>query len=298
MNLISWIGLILIFELCKCEQSKNRTVASKLQKLSQNKRTEENNSYYTPPPNIFPMLAQITPLNEQNEPFGKSFSGYIYPTSIAPFYYPYYSVLCRKGINSEPEDLAGLQSIEQTHLKPLNDNMKELSDMIKHLSNLIIKDTDVNFPDHDMSQLIDETPVEKPEIEKPTAKPLPTQLKENEKVKKEETPGLNKDWTSENVQSGVFQCEGVTCPQNADSCKITESAIEPTYEEILKTVYCLSGENETLLKIDRKSPNPKKGSSLNSSRTQQRDGVMNKMPPDFAEAMKNLENKMKIFKKF
>lgn len=298
MNLVSWIGLILIIELSQCEQSKNSTVALKQQKERQNIKSKEKNSYYTHPPNNFPMLAQITPLNEQNEPVGKSFSGYIYPTSISPFYYPYYSVLCRKEINSKAEDLAGLQSIEQTHLKPLSDNMKELSTMIKHLSSLIIKDTDVDSPSRDMSQLIDENPVEKPKIEEPAPKPFTTPLKENEKAKKKEQLGLNKDWTSGNAQSGVFQCEGVTCPQDAVSCRITEIAIEPTYDEILKTVYCLSGENETLLKIDDKSPNPNKGSSLNSSRTQQRNGAMNMMPPDFVNAMQNLENKMKIFRQF
>lgn len=294
MNLISWICLILLTELSKCDQSENRTVASRRQKKSrQNIESEGKNLYYTPPPNNFPMLAQITPLNEQQEQAGKSFLGYIYhPTSIAPFYYPYYSVLCRKEISSKPEDLAGLQSIEQTHLKPLNDNMKELSEMIKHLSSLIIKDTG-----RDISQSIEETRNEKPTTKEPAPEPLPKPLKENEK-KIEETAGYIQDFTSENVQSGVFQCEGVTCPENSTSCKITEAAIEPTYEEILKTVYCLSGENETLLKIENKIPNPNKGSSLNSSRTQQWNGAMNKMPPEFAKAMQNLENKMKIFTKF
>lgn len=295
MNLISWTCLILIIELSKCDKSENRTVSLRRQKKSrQNIESEGKNSYYTPPLNNFPMLAQITPLNEQQEQVGKSFSGYIYPTSIAPFYYPYYSVLCRKEISSKPEDLAGLQSIEQTHLKPLNDNMKELSDMIKHLSSLIMKDIG-----RDTSQSIEETPDEKPKTKEPTPEPLsPKPLKEIEKTKIEETQGHIQDFTSENVQSGVLQCEGVTCPENSASCKITEAAIEPTYEEILKTVYCLSGENETLLKIDNKIPNPNKGSSLNSSRTQQLNGATNIMPPDFAKAMQNLENKLKIFNKF
>lgn len=72
---------------------------------------------------------------------------------------------------------------------------------------------------------------------------------------------------NENVQSNIFQCEGVTCPSNSTNCKVVERSDEPRHEIIVTTVYCLD-DNQLVMKEETKSSaNPNKGSSVSNSRT-------------------------------
>jgi hypothetical protein len=53
----------------------------------------------------------------------------------------------------------------------------------------------------------------------------------------------NNKTVNSNVQSNIFQCEGVTCPEETTSCKLTVNAIEPKYVKIKRTVFCLSSDS-------------------------------------------------------
>lgn len=94
-----------------------------------------------------------------------------------------------------------------------------------------------------------------------------------------------------NEQSKIFQCEGFTCPEQAESCKITDDALEPSYNEVIRTVLCLSKSQIVVSKSEKIMQNPKPGSSLHSSKTYSRDGGK--------EMMKNMQNTFdKAFAKF
>lgn len=85
----------------------------------------------------------------------------------------------------------------------------------------------------------------------------------------------------------------MTCPHQTESCKITEHAKEPIYEEILITVYCFSENEEVLLEVENVIDNPNKGQSLNSVRTFDRhDEVFNNIEEEFDDALKNFDFKL------
>lgn len=90
-----------------------------------------------------------------------------------------------------------------------------------------------------------------------------------------------------NNQSNIFQCEGTKCPETASSCKVLEYAVEPKFEIIKKTVLCLNVD-EIVKREETESKNPKKGSSLNASRTYEK----NEFNEKFETEMKKFEKDM------
>lgn len=88
----------------------------------------------------YPLLAQVTPINENSEQISDSFTAYIYPSSISLFHYPYYSVLCLKNKTSDWKPVDEINSLKKTHLNPLHEKMNELSEKMKNLSNFFNND--------------------------------------------------------------------------------------------------------------------------------------------------------------
>lgn len=88
-------------------------------------------TYYIPFRPSYPILAQISPINENNEKISESFTGYIYPSAVSPLYYPYYSVLCRKSSEGGVSTGNEIERLKEFHLNPLNEKMKEISAKIK-----------------------------------------------------------------------------------------------------------------------------------------------------------------------
>lgn len=184
--------------------------------------------YYTPYQKTLPVLAKITPIDSKNSQVGETVTGYVYLDSRPPNNYPFYSVLCQKNMTG---DYA--QQIGQA-LNDINLQLKSILEIIS--SNNINQDKEATAKDED------------------------------DGFQPERSVNILEDSNS-NVQSNIFQCDGVTCPKDSASCKITQNAIEPSYEKIMKTVLCLSSENKVLYKQEKELANPKKGSSLNTSQT-------------------------------
>lgn len=82
----------------------------------------------------YPLLAQVTPINENSEQISDNFTAYIYPSSISPFHYPYYSVLCHKEKTVDLKPVEEINLLKETHLNPLHEKMNKLSEKIKNLS--------------------------------------------------------------------------------------------------------------------------------------------------------------------
>lgn len=228
-----------------------------------NKWNSQKQAYYTPPKN-YPILAEITPLDENGNQIATTYLGYIYPTAAPLVFYSFYSVLCRQ----EVKPVGAVNGLGQGQLNPWNGKTTSLSNKFKELSNVfkngaaesqdkdILKEEVLTTPAEGLTEAATEYATEEISYEIAT-----------ENVSEEVALQNIEDETNRNVQSNVFQCEGVTCPQETQSCKIVESAIAPSYEEITKTVFCLSSNEQTLLKDEKTRKNPNKGSSLNSSRS-------------------------------
>lgn len=221
----------------------------------------------------YPLLAQITPVNENNDQISDAFTAYIYPSSVSPLLYPYYSVLCQKEPNKYSNSSTG---DFKSHLQPLHEKIKELSEKMKALSDFFNKNATILN-----EKLEKSTPIKN--------------VKEDDKVN-DGKQIEHSEQVSSNVQTNVLQCDGVTCPETATTCKITDHAIEPHYEEILRTVFCLSSTGDVLNKIEKKIPNPNKGSSLDSSRTVDRQDFHQAMQDEFNSALENFD--FKVFDKF
>lgn len=465
MILSWWTFLLLIFvfgysdSLEDSERNGNETNTRKfIQADYPSGQSTMAKAYYSPFKPKYPILAKITPLNENNEPVGESYIGYIYPTTVSPSYYPYFSVLCRKENKTEASD-------KEVNLEPLSERMKELNEKMEALSSMFIdkskndrkpiqpageeidksveikpnsgnvismgnnaiiiseeneenKNEDIGSSEENSIDESQSKPTRRPklpgkhlrmktikvagkEIQVPTSewvsdedfasdalvsedenanpsdyksqlkwpnmpnqpgkqkqpwqskpgnhKPpdlsnLPGVRKQPGNNKPADLPGVwkqpvvfnlpgnhvkpnlanlpgqhkkpnlgnlphkglnqNKEpqpshqFTSNgNVQMHVFQCEGTTCPEEADSCKITEHAVEPRYEEILLTVFCMKGE-QILLKNQNKFDNPSR-SSKDSTRTQNKmngEEIQEGIKNQFESAMKNFNTD--VFKNF
>lgn len=225
----------------------------------------------------YPIFAEITPINERFQKISDSFRGYIYPNMISQVYYPYYSVICENPPQGQNNDI---EMIRQNQLEPLKLEMNELTEKLKTLTDLFIKhfspsnessdreptddaDNLKTSPKDDVNKPLDPQKQDFPAS--PAIGKIPkTEKKKSKLPKKQKVPA---SFDNDNVQSNVFQCEGLTCPDETQTCKITEQAIEPSYVDIQKTVFCLSSDNKVLLKKESKTKNPNKGSSLNNSRT-------------------------------
>lgn len=231
-------------------------------------------SYYSNPfqPN-YPLLAEVSPINEKYEQIGNSFISYIYPTSgINSMFYPYYNVLCRK----DKENQKYAESLVNNHLSPLTDKMKDLSAKMKELSNLLSETNKKQpiVPESSFPFKPEENPGDWNEL-MPFTHNTPDKnvfAEEAHATPEERLPPVsipNRDDAPNNVntQSNIFQCDGLLCPPNTIECKITEHAMEPLYEEVLKTIFCLSSDKTVLLKDDKITEHKNKGSSLNTSKT-------------------------------
>lgn len=261
-----------------------------------------NEPIYNPPntfsPN-YPILAEITPINERGQQISNTFKGYIYPTSISQVYYPYYSVMCEyqpKRIDNNNDVDKDIKMLTQNHLQPMHEQLNDLAIKLKNLTDLFVEQLTTK---EEVTTTPTPTKEQKSKKEKKTKKeekpsiilsPKLTTSKEaipqtsnysttsgvvtaqtNDKISKDKkkkikSPTVKTGKNTVNVQSNVFQCEGLTCPDEAQSCKITEHATEPDYVDIVKTVFCLSGDGQVLLKKESTTQNPTKGSSLNNSR--------------------------------
>lgn len=85
----------------------------------------------------------------------------------------------------------------------------------------------------------------------------------------------------------------MTCPHQTESCKITEHAKEPDYEEILVKVFCFSKNEKVLLEVENVIGNPNKGQSLDSTRTfDKHDEVYDNIEDEFDTALKNFDFKL------
>ena len=248
----------------------------------------------------YPILAEITPINQQSKQISDTFRGYISPTMISQVYYPYYSVMCEyppKGKENNNKSDKDIDQLRQEYLQPMHEKMNDLASKLKNLKDLVVDQfsTQQETPttptpkkedkpqieekpaeensEHEEKSEEEEKPAEKPSIKlKPklgvTKKPTPIKNDDTPNNKKKiKSPTISASKSNVNSQSGVFQCEGLTCPDETQSCKITEHATEPSYVDIVTTVFCLSSDNQVLLQKESTTPNPKKGSSLNNSRT-------------------------------
>lgn len=230
-------------------------------------------------------MAKITPVDESGKEISETYFGYIYPTLIAPNYYPFYSVLCKKQVKPFTDSAQQIDEIKEELLTPMNEKMSELSSSLKDLSEVFVEKTT------EAPEIESESSGEGSREDLGDSSDTPVISVEGHVDKDDKKPLKEKplDEKQSNAQSGVFQCEGVTCPTETQTCKISESAIEPSYEEILKTVFCLSSTKEVLLKSEVKTTNPNKGSSLNSSRSLSRHPAF----PDMKLKMKAIESDFK-----
>jgi hypothetical protein len=75
-----------------------------------------NLDYYQSHHENFPILAEIIPINENGRQTGKKITGFIFPTSMAPSYYPYYSMLCMKEVKSGEKSFEDIVMLEEVYL--------------------------------------------------------------------------------------------------------------------------------------------------------------------------------------
>ena len=210
-------------------------------------------TYYSPYQKTLPILAEITPIDKNNARIGETFSAYIYTDSNTSKKNPIYSVLCQK--NNSNDDFA-----------KINESLDEINKKLEKIVRFL------NPRDSNQNQI----------------KSSPKEDSEND-----EDDGFHSENSNSNVQSNIFQCESVSCPENATKCKVLENAIEPNYEKILKTVLCLSSENAIVHKEEKEMVNPNKGSSLNTSKTYNRDNnLSNNMDSDFKNEMDKFQMNM------
>lgn len=215
--------------------------------------------YYSPYQKTPPVLAKITPIDKKNYQIGETFSAYIYTNSKTPNKNPIYSVLCQK--NNSNDNFA-----------QINESLDEIN---KKLGNII---RFLNSRDSIQNQIKSSSKEEK---------------ENTEDFEHDEDDGFHSENSNSNVQSNIFQCDSVSCPENASKCRVLENSIEPNYEKILKTVLCLSSENKIVHKEEKEMMNPNKGSSLNTSKTYNRDNNhSNDMDSDFKKEMEKFQMSM------
>lgn len=222
----------------------------------------------------YPFLAEITPINEHFQRIGDTFRGYVYTISISQSYYPVYSVMCSYPLDDSAKKVdpdLDFDTLRQYYLDPLKEKLNDLAIKMKALTNLF----KTQFPESKDAQAPKK--IIKPTKEFKIAEPLSpkansafgskpiTITRRPKKVKPSKPPPTTN--SNNNVQSNVFQCGGVTCPDESLTCKITEQAIEPSYAEIQETSFCMSSDNNVLLKGESKYPNPNVGSSMSNSKT-------------------------------
>lgn len=275
--------------------------------------------YYVPYQQNYPILAEITPINKENQKISASFKAYVFPTLVSNKFYPFYSVLCKKepALSSLDEGLQNnIEQLKKVYLNPLYEKLNQLNDRIKKLSELVVNNVIATESDRDEWQTpkvtlvptsavdLTSTPTKLKETSKPTSfKPfMPQRPKEipNQAFEKNSRPGKNSfSQNNVNVQSSVFQCGGKNCPNLSSSCKVVEHAVEPSYDEIVQSIFCMSKENEVLLKDESVVANPNRGSSHDSTKTfykKNDEDIRDIVGGGFNEDMKNME--MNLFKTF
>lgn len=175
------------------------------------------------------------------------------------------------------EDLIRLDSKQ---IFPMNGKMKELNNKMKDFSTLFAN-----------NELDSSSGAENFQDDSENLQSVPM----NGQAGKSKESKVNKPSPNVNYQTNIFQCEGLTCPAETESCKVSERAIEPEYNEILKTVFCLSKDGKMLLKKEETFGNPNKGSSMSSTRTHSRNEELKmaaQMKDKFDKAIKNFKTKI------
>lgn len=261
-----------------------------------------NGKVYNQMQNNFPMLAYIIPINGHMQKISHGFTGYIYPTSVSTFYNPYYTMLCQKDLNSEPTSSS---ATTERQFGLINNRMTELSENMKNLANIFENKfkTPINTaerkerkqPKTSQAPLksIERTATNQPPISTPPTSPPAVALPPISPNIVQEQVASSED--NVNVQSNVFQCESVKCTKLTESCKVVDRSVEPNHDEIIRSVMCFSRDGDVLKEVDDRFPNPKKGSSMNSSKTYNKNDqtAMAKASEQFNKAMKHFDQQIK-----
>lgn len=230
-----------------------------------NSLSSSDSTFYSPYQRKLPLLAKITPIDQSDSQVGGTFTSYIYLDSIAPNSYPFYSVLCQKNFTKE------------NNFEVLNQKINDMTFKLNKILNLLNYDIK---GENKFSERISSFK------NKTRTKAI---LKDDADGFLEEA--LKNEIIGNSVQKNIFQCEGVYCPENSESCKITQHAIEPSYEKVLKTVFCLGTDNKILLKAENEVMNPSK-SSLNTSKTVVRNQIQQNIDEKFQNEMENFKTSM------
>lgn len=255
-----------------------------------------NQAYQSFPPvvnyqNSIPILARVIPIDVNNIQLGNEFTAYIYSTSSVSLAHPSYSTLCTRDTIMTQNFLPGsssngdIETFKQTQLKPLLDKMNALSAFMAKLWNK--EDIQIaSIPEVNPEEYESPTDVA---INKETPNLGTTELGSNHQI---QIVNNNVGAANVNFNKGdIFQCEGVTCPDDSVTCRITINAIEPEYDELLTTVACLSSDNKILQQAQTKSENPNKGIDHHVLQTHSRNG--SEISQNIATFLKN-----NFFKKF
>jgi hypothetical protein len=102
-----------------------------------------------------------------------------------------------------------------------------------------------------------------------------------------------------NTQSGIFQCEGFTCPANTQHCKIAINSVQPRNDMLRHNVFCMSHDDDMLEEFEKVVQNPNRGSVVNISKTFNPHGmqqVQDEVESKLKEAQAVREQKMKEMK--
>lgn len=217
-------------------------------------------------PSNVPVFAKIIPINTQNQQIGSSVTGYVYASEVPPYFLPNFIMPCKK------ETTASATSEENLEPKILElmTNLEKLAKKVQTLAELFALQNKIQTIGAYEGETLQNTE------SSATDTTVSTKRQESESTTPEteeieETSTLREDGSTTqanvNTQSDVFQCEGFTCPKTTVSCKVAERSVEPTHEKIVKTVFCFNQLGNTIKQVEKKVANPKKGSSLNTSRT-------------------------------
>lgn len=241
--------------------------------------------------NNLPMLAKIIPINTQNQQIGPSVTGYVYSSEVSSYLLPSFILPCKKEATASAND-----NLLEPKIQELMANLENLAKKVETLAEIFAVQNKIKA-----IQAFEGDTQENPEASS-TEKMSPV-AKESEvttpKIEEIEEPSTfrEENLTTEanvNSQSDVFQCEGVTCPKTTVSCKVTERSVEPTHEKLVKTVFCFNKQGITMKQVEKKVVNPKKGSSMNSSRTHGENSNLenSKEKENFETDMKNFQSQM------
>lgn len=164
-----------------------------------------------------PIFAEISPINQLHEKVGETFTGYVFAPGASHALNPFFILLCRKESNLQNQVLMKAQN------ELSNKMMKHLVDQITILSKFVSETIDeVNRQAKKLNPPKKKVVTKSPgssSNNKVTKKPLrvhggPISLSTT--TAKPLYPDLDSSLDlplNSNVQSNIFQCEGVSCPR-------------------------------------------------------------------------------------